>query len=57
GAAASMSKIDRFLVSLKWDDHFPGVIVKALGRPFSDHKPILMTCDMEDWGAPPWKFE
>lgn len=57
GSLSSRSKIDRFIVTAEWDAHFPGILVKALGRPFSDHKPIFLSCDLEYWGAPPWRCE
>ncbi|XP_026398200.1 uncharacterized protein LOC113293976 [Papaver somniferum] len=57
GSLTSMSKIDRFMTTADWDDHFTGILVKALGRPFLDHKPIILTCDLEDCGAPPWRCE
>ncbi|XP_026407051.1 uncharacterized protein LOC113302355 [Papaver somniferum] len=57
GSNTPRSKIDRFVVNAEWDDHFYYIIVKALGRPFSDHKPIWISCDLEDWGPPPWRFE
>ncbi|KAI3988839.1 hypothetical protein MKX01_016410, partial [Papaver californicum] len=50
-------KIDRFLVTANWDDHFPSINIKALGIPLSDHKPISLSCETDDWGPPPWKFE
>ncbi|XP_026420639.1 uncharacterized protein LOC113316707 [Papaver somniferum] len=28
-----------------------------MARPMSDHKPILLSCNIEDWGPPPWRFE
>ncbi|XP_026416451.1 uncharacterized protein LOC113311871 [Papaver somniferum] len=51
------SKIDRFLISEGWDDHFPSIAVKAIARPMSDHKTIMLSCSINDWGPPPWSFE
>lgn len=53
----SRSKIDRFLVSDSCDDHFPSISVNAMARPMSDHNPIILSCNIEDWGPPPWRFE
>lgn len=38
----ALSKSDRFLVSMDWDDHFAPLCVRALPRPGSDHVPILL---------------
>lgn len=51
------SKLDRFVINGGWEDHFPCISVKAMARPMSDHKPILLSCNIEDWGPPPWRFE
>lgn len=53
----SSSKLDRFLISVGWEDHFPSISVTAMARPMSDHKPILLCCNIDDWGPPPWRFE
>lgn len=52
-----LSKLDRFMVSESWEAHFPTVCVSALARPFSDHKPIKLSCDLVDRGPTPWRFE
>ncbi|XP_026440659.1 uncharacterized protein LOC113339633 [Papaver somniferum] len=52
-----LSKIDRFLISPEWEDHFPSINVSALARPLSDHKPIMLSCSYEDWGAPLFRCE
>lgn len=38
----SMSRVDRFLVSLDWEERFPNRIQSRLHRPLSDHFPILL---------------
>lgn len=44
----SSSKLDRFVVCGDWDDHFPCISVKAMARPMSDHKPVVLSCNIED---------
>ncbi|XP_026377952.1 uncharacterized protein LOC113272314 [Papaver somniferum] len=51
------SKIDRFLFSTDWEDHFPNIILKRLARPFSDHFPIELCLTDSDWGACPFRFQ
>lgn len=41
-AALAMSKLDRFLVSIEWDDLFNPLSTLALSRLVSDHTPILL---------------
>ncbi|XP_026460985.1 uncharacterized protein LOC113362357 [Papaver somniferum] len=45
------SKIDRFLFSSDWEDHFPNINFKRLARPFSDHFPIELCSKDSDWGT------
>ncbi|XP_026451752.1 uncharacterized protein LOC113352097 [Papaver somniferum] len=45
------SKIDRFLFTPDWEDHFPNIIFKRLARPFSDHFPIELCSSNPDWGT------
>ncbi|XP_026451542.1 uncharacterized protein LOC113351838 [Papaver somniferum] len=51
------SKIDRFVFSSGWEDHFPNIILKRLARPFSDHFPIELCVLDSDWGACPFRFQ
>ena len=37
-----MSRIDKFLVSTNWEDHYSDVTQKLLPRPLSNHYPILL---------------
>jgi endonuclease/exonuclease/phosphatase family metal-dependent hydrolase len=41
------SRIDRFLFSLDWEDHYPTVAQRRLSRLLCDHFPLLLDC-----GAP-----
>ncbi|KAL7168962.1 hypothetical protein ACSBR2_034064 [Camellia fascicularis] len=38
----SLSRIDRFLVTMGWEEHFSEVVQLRLPRPVSDHWPILL---------------
>nr|XP_016432311.1 PREDICTED: uncharacterized protein LOC107758975 [Nicotiana tabacum] len=51
------SRIDRFLISLEWNDNFKAIKQIALPRVVSDHRPLLLQCG--DWAANPsyFKFE
>jgi endonuclease/exonuclease/phosphatase family metal-dependent hydrolase len=40
----SLSRIDRFLISLTWEAYFPVVTQSRLSRLLSDHFPILLCC-------------
>ncbi|XP_026428390.1 uncharacterized protein LOC113324282 [Papaver somniferum] len=51
------SLIDRFIINAAWDSQFPTISVSALDKPFSDHKPVCLTSNFEDWGHPPFRCE
>jgi endonuclease/exonuclease/phosphatase family metal-dependent hydrolase len=38
----SWSRLDRFLVSPKWEFSYPGLLQKKLLRVCSDHAPIML---------------
>jgi hypothetical protein len=53
----SRSKIDRFLFSFVWADHFGLVNQRRLPRLLSDHFPILLDCGRVIGGKRPFRFE
>lgn len=52
----SMSRLDRFLLSDSWVSMFPNCIQMALPRSLSDHCPLLLTIDDENWGPKPLRM-
>jgi exonuclease III len=53
----SKSRIDRFLLSSDWEDHFSHVVQKALRRFVSDHCPISLDSGTYIRGKSYFKFE
>lgn len=51
-----MSRLDRFLVSVDWEEPFRGVAQVKLRKPVSDHWPILLNLEDEDWGPKTFRF-
>jgi exonuclease III len=51
------SRIDRFLMSPSWEDHYPDVMQKRLPRVCSDHFPLLLECEDSRGGKKYFKFE
>lgn len=53
----AMSRIDRFLMSKEWEEHFVGVIQYALPRWSSDHRPVKLSLEEVNWGPRPFRFK
>jgi len=53
GDGVSMSRLDRFLLSEDWCTIWPNMVQRALNRGLSDHCPILLSMDDENWGPRP----
>ena len=56
GDGKSMSRIDRFLLSEDWCLVWPNCLQIAQLRGLSDHCPLLLSVDGEDWGLRPSRF-
>lgn len=52
-----MSRIDRFLVSPSWDDHFQHLSQQLLPSAGSNHLPILLCQERCEMGPRPFRFE
>lgn len=50
------SRIDRVLVNNGWLDMWPSVSLKGLQRSVSDHCPLLLDSESQDWGPKPFRF-
>jgi len=48
-----MSRIDRFLLSDRWNLTWPNCLQMALSRGVSDHCPLVLSVDVENWGPRP----
>ena len=53
----SASRLDRFLVSDDWENHFSGLFRNTLPKPVLDHAPILLDGGGKRKGKMPFRFE
>ncbi|XP_021999788.1 uncharacterized protein LOC110897333 [Helianthus annuus] len=51
-----LSKIDRMLVCHTFLSNWPSATLTGLPRYRSDHRPLLLTCSVVKFGAPPFRF-
>ncbi|RVW16809.1 Transposon TX1 uncharacterized 149 kDa protein [Vitis vinifera] len=51
------SRLDRFLISDQWEDHFSAISQSALPRLVSDHSPIILEAEGFSSGKSPFRFE
>ncbi|GAU27978.1 hypothetical protein TSUD_373730 [Trifolium subterraneum] len=56
GDGLSMSRLDRFLLSDAWINSFPNCVEEALPRGLSDHCPIFLYMDEQNWGTKPLRM-
>ena len=53
----SMSRLDRFLVTVDWESQFSNVVQSTLLRPVSDHCPVMLDNEGIKSGPSPFRFE
>lgn len=56
GDGSAMSRLDRFLLSKEWCLHWPNSFQVALLRGISDHCPLQLSVDEENWGPRPLRM-
>ena len=56
GDGLSMSRLDRFLLSVNWCSVWPNCTQVANQRGLSDHVPLVLTADDENWGPRPLRM-
>lgn len=56
GDGRSMSRIDRFFISKEWCLVWPNCIQVVQLRGLSDHCPLILSVDKENWGPRPLRF-
>ncbi|GAU31957.1 hypothetical protein TSUD_288910 [Trifolium subterraneum] len=53
---SAMSRLDRVLLSDGWITLFPNCVQAAMPRGLSDHCPVLLTIDEQNWGPKPLRM-
>jgi hypothetical protein len=56
GDGVSMSRLDGLLLSEKWSSVWPNCIQVAHQRGLSDHVPLMLHVDEENWGPCPLRM-
>ncbi|XP_022019626.1 uncharacterized protein LOC110919671 [Helianthus annuus] len=51
-----LSKLDRFLVCIGFVESWPGTVLTALDRRYSDHRPLLLSTTPTNFGPVPFRF-
>ena len=51
------SRLDRFMVSVDWEEFFPDMIQKRLPRPLYDRFPICLKTSVLERGKSPFRFQ
>ncbi|XP_026419382.1 uncharacterized protein LOC113315302 [Papaver somniferum] len=52
-----LQRLDRFFMSIEWEDQCPGLVQTRLKRPTSDHAPNLLSCNACTSFKTPFRFE
>ncbi|XP_026405612.1 uncharacterized protein LOC113300621 [Papaver somniferum] len=52
-----MCRLDRFLISPSFEQHYPFVSQLDKARPTSDHIPLVLDISDPSWGPTPFRFE
>jgi len=50
------SRLDRFLTTFEWLQHWPGCKQYVLDRLIYDHCALVLKSNVADWGAKPFRF-
>jgi exonuclease III len=53
----TLVRLDRVLVSIQWEERFPGAHLRSLGSDASDHSPLLLYTNVGGMSKPRFHFE
>jgi len=56
GDGQSMSRLDRYLLSVNWCSAWPNCFQVANQRGLSDHVPLVLSVDVDNWGPRPLRM-
>ena len=56
-AEPTYEKLDRVLICLDWEDHYPLIEVFALDRELLDHTPLIADTGENTYAPPIFRFE